>query len=109
MAIAVLPTSQPNKKAANMKNNVIKVLFTALVAISFVTRAEANPWWWPRGKTAVKTVQLALPGCNGGLVSVTLPSTTTSARRGAGHRRAQDATVDQHDDERIAADLARHF
>jgi hypothetical protein len=95
-----------------MKNNILKVLFTALAAISFVTQAEANPWLWPV-KTPVKTVQLALPANNGGVVSVTVPSKATSAspRRGAGHRRGQDqaATLNQREDERIAADLERHF
>jgi hypothetical protein len=91
-----------------MKNKIIKVLFTALVAISFVAQAQANPWWWP-GKAPVKTEQLALPSNNSGLVSVTLPSKTTSPKRSAGHHRAQDSTINQHDDERIAADLERHF
>jgi hypothetical protein len=98
-----------------MKNNLIKVLFIPLLAISFVTQAQASPWWWP-GKAPVKTVQLALPANNGGLISVTVPSNTTSSRRTAAHlspsalaRRAKDSTVNQHDDERIASDLARHF
>ena len=90
-----------------MKNKLIKGLFTALLAISFVTEAQATPWWWP-GKTPVKTVQLALPANNGGLVSVTVPSKTTSAKRGIGLRRAQDSTANLKDDERIAADLERH-
>jgi len=93
-----------------MKNHIIKLLLTALLAISLVTQAQANPWWWP-GKTPVKTVQLALPSNNGGVISVTVPSKTTSAQRGAGHGRAQSSTVnlhDVHDDERIAADLERH-
>lgn len=95
-----------------MKNNIIKALFAALLAISFVTQAEASPWWWP-GKTQVKTVQLALPSNNGGIISVTVPSKTTALRpkRSAEYRRAQDkaAAGNQREDERIAADLERHF
>jgi hypothetical protein len=91
-----------------MKNNILKMLFTALLAISSITRAQASPWWWPV-KTPVKTVQLALPANNGGVISVTVPSKTASAKRGIGHGRGQDSTVDQHEDERIAADLERHF
>jgi len=95
-----------------MKNNIIKVLFSALLAISFVRQAQANPWWW-HGKTQVKTVQLALPCNNGGVVSVTVPSKTTSAapKRSAEQRRAQDraSAINQREDERIAADLERHF
>jgi hypothetical protein len=95
-----------------MKNNILKVLFTALLVISFITQAQANPWLWP-ARTPVKTVQLALPCNNGGVVSVTVPVKTTSPvpKGGAGYRRAQDraSTVNQREDERIAADLERHF
>jgi len=94
-----------------MQNKIFKVLFTALLAISFVTRAEANPWWWPVG-TPAKTVQIALPSNNGAVASVTVPSKTASVKptkRSTGHRRAEDATINERDDERIAADLARHF
>ncbi len=102
-----------------MKNHLIKALLTVLMAISFVARAHANPWWWPV-KTQVKTEQLALPANNGGIISVTVPSKTTSPRRSTGHwslpelerRRTHDAVVslhDQREDERIAADLERHF
>jgi hypothetical protein len=94
-----------------MKNSIIKVLFTTLLAIGFVTQAQANPWWPLRTTTQVKTVQLALPSNNGGVVSVTVPSKTTSAKpkRGTGLRRTQDSTANLRDDERIAADLERHF
>jgi hypothetical protein len=56
-------------------------------------------------------VQLALPSNNGGVVSVTVPSKTTSAKpkRGAGLRQTQDSIANLRDDERIAADLERHF
>jgi hypothetical protein len=109
-----------------MKKNVIKVLFCALLAGSFVTRAEANPWWWPAknsdktadktadkpaDKGSEKTVQIALPVNNGALVSITLPSKTQMkpTRRGAERRRGQDSAADRREDERIAADLERHF
>jgi hypothetical protein len=94
-----------------MKNSIIKVLFTTLLAIGFVTQAQANPWWPSRTTTQVKTVQLALPSNNGGVVSVTVPSKTTSAKpkRGAGLRQTQDSIANLRDDERIAADLERHF
>ena len=90
-----------------MKNNIIKMLFTAFLAINFVGQAEASPWSWP-AKTPVKTVQLALPSNNGGIISVTVPSKATSPKRGTAHSRAQYSTVNQHEDERIAADLERH-
>jgi len=109
-----------------MKNSIIRALskpLIALIAISCVTRAEANPWWWPikapaktaQGKSAQpvpqpKTVQLDVPVNNGGIVSITLPAKSTSARHGNGHARsAREAAVDQRDEERIAADLERHF
>ncbi len=99
-----------------MKHPIIQLLLGALLAISFVTRAQANPWW-PPVKTPVKTVQLALPCTNGGMVSVTVPAKTTSARRGAGgwysfrldRSQVQAANSNLRDDERIAADLERHF
>jgi hypothetical protein len=93
-----------------MKKNIFKALFTVLLAGTFATQSEASPWWWT-GKTPVKTVQLALPTNNGGIISVTVPSKTefTKPRRGAKPRRAQDSAVNERDDERIAADLARHF
>ncbi len=95
-----------------MKNNIFKVLFTALLVISFMTQAQANPWFWPV-KTPVKTVQLALPSNNGGVISVTVPVKTTSPvpKGGAGHRRGRDqaSIANQREDERIAADLERHF
>jgi hypothetical protein len=90
-----------------MKNHVLKALVPALVAMSFATNAQANPWW-PPSKTPVKTVQLALPSNNGGIVSVTIPSKATSAKAGTGIRRTQRSTADLRDDERIAADLERH-
>jgi len=92
-----------------MKDNLTNVLFAALLAISFVTQVQANPWLWP-GKTPVKTLQLAVPANNGGVISVTVPSKATSpARRGTVRARDQVSTADQHEDERIAADLERHF
>jgi hypothetical protein len=97
-------------EVAEMKKNVFKALFTVILALSFAARAEAAPWWWP-AKTSVKTVQLALPTNNGGIVSVTVPSKTSLVKpeRANGHRRAQDSAVNRRDDERIAADLERHF
>lgn len=96
-----------------MKNHVILVI--ALFAISFVTRAEASPWWWP-GKAPVKTEQVALPSNNGGMISVTIPSKSTSAKLSTEHlapaalaRRARESAADRRDEERIAADLERHF
>lgn len=97
----------------NAKNNLTKALFSALLAISLVTPAQAKPWWrWPGKTPAAKTVQLALPSNNGGLTSVTVPSTpakATSAKGVAGRRQAHDSAVNRLDDERIAADIARQF
>ena len=90
-----------------MKNHMIKVLFTALLAISFVTQVQASPWAWTV-KTPVKTVQLSLPSNNGGVVSVTVPSKATPPKCGIGHGRVPYSAVNQHEDERIAADLERH-
>ncbi len=95
-----------------MKNNIPKVLFAALLAMGFVIPARANPWLWPAkapAKTPVKTVQLAVPASNGGLISVTVPAKTASARRATGYRQARQVAVDRRDEERIAADLERHF
>jgi hypothetical protein len=96
--------------AEEMKNRVTKVLFAALVAIGFFTRAEANPWWWPV-KTQAKTTQIYVPFNNGGVASVTIPTKTAYAKpkRGSELRRAKDSAIDRRDDERIAADLERHF
>jgi hypothetical protein len=97
-----------------MINKIIQVLVAGLLATSLVTQAEANPWRWPwPSKTPVKTVQLSLPSNNGGMISVTVPSKMTSVKRSAGQRGRgqayQSSTVNLHDDERIAADLERHF
>ncbi len=94
-----------------MKNNITRALFIALLAISLATRAQANPWWWwPAAKAPVKTVQLALPSNNGVTLSVTVPLKGKAVKRGAGgHGRTQDATANRIEDERIAAELERHF
>jgi hypothetical protein len=101
----------------DMKNNVIRVLFVPIFAVSFATRAEASPWWWP-SKTPVKTVQVSLPANNGGMISVTIPTKSTSVKQGTqgnqgiqsiGFRPAGGSTKNRLDDERIAADIARHF
>jgi hypothetical protein len=94
-----------------MKNTVVKVLF---IVLGFVTQAQANPWWWWPGKASqapVKTVQFSLPTNNGGIVSVTVPARgSTPVKPGAGRgRKAQDSTTNRREDERIAADLERHF
>jgi hypothetical protein len=99
-----------------MKNRIVKWLLAALLAASFIKPAQANPWWRP-AKAPVKTVQLALPATNGVLVSVTVPSKTAPPKRSAGRgpslgsddRRARDSAANQREDERIAADLERHF
>jgi hypothetical protein len=101
----------------DMKNNIIKALFIAILGISCVTQAEASPWWWP-SKTPVKTVQVSLPANNGGMISVTIPTKSTSVKQGTqgiqgtpiiGNRPAGGSTKNRLDDERIAADIARHF
>ena len=96
-----------------MKANVI--LFIMFLAIGFVVQAEASPWWWPV-KGPVKTVQVALPSNNGGIISVTIPSKSTSAKRSEEHlapaalaHRVRESAADRRDEERIAADLERHF
>jgi hypothetical protein len=123
-SVSIIPglCSRGKRPADSMKNSIIRALskpLIALIAISCVTRAEANPWWWPikarvktaQGKSAeTKTVQLDVPVNNGGVVSITLPAKSTSARHVNGHARsAREAAVDQRDEERIAADLERHF
>ena len=106
-----------------MKGNIIKALLIAFLAINFMTQAEASPWWWPgktAAKTPVKTEQVALPANNGGLISVTIPSRSTSLKHSGGstssggssiigHSRSQSTTANRAEDERIAADLERHF
>jgi hypothetical protein len=106
-------------KAADMKNNIVKILFIALPVMSFVTPVQASPWWWPVNAPAsapVKTEQLALPANNGGMISVTVPSKKTAAKpaKGSpGSRQTKESSAaalhDQREDERIAADLERHF
>jgi hypothetical protein len=91
-----------------MKNTVIKLLFSALLAVISTTPAYANPWWrWP-AKTPVKTVQLALPAINGTVVSVTVPAKSPTVRHYSGPGRQPGSPADLRDEERIAAELERH-
>ena len=90
-----------------MKYKIIHLL-SALLATGFVTKALANPAS-ALVKPPVKTVQLSLPSNNGVLVSVTVPLKTKSLRHGAGHRGTQDSAANQHEDERIAAEIERQF
>jgi hypothetical protein len=97
-------------KAAKL--HTVKAVASALGAMCLVTHAEAKPWWWPC-ETPVKTSQVALPSNNGVVVSVTIPAASPakagSIKQGGARRGTRSSTADQRDDERIAADLERHF
>ncbi len=90
-------------------SSVHRPVILALLAITLVTQAQASPWWWPV-KPAVKTVQFALPSTNGAVLTLTVPSKSSpTGHTAAGRHPTHKSIVDQRDDERIAADLERHF
>jgi hypothetical protein len=93
------------------RHSITRALLTTLLAVTIITHAEAKPWWW-FGKTPVKTAQYALPSNNGGMASVTIPASslkTASVKNSTNRRQTRDSAANRIDDERIAADLERHF